>query len=354
MSRTSAIYFDGVSSAPQKVELVLDEANREFVFESSSNPINKWKVEDTTFEYSGANLYFYFGKTPVQIIKIDEPDFIVHTKKFLKETGQIGWYQKLVAMGFKLHIAIALGIIGFIVLAYLIIIPWVAEKAIIVIPQSYDIEIGNTFFQEYVKYNSVDSAKSKSLNLFAKQLNLNNNQKLDFVVIKSNTVNAFALPDGHIVVFTGLIELMKDYEELAGLIGHEVSHVNNRHSMKMMCRNLSGYLFISVVLSDVNGIMAIIGDNLHNLKSLSYSRQFERQADREGLDLMIENMINPQGMTNLFERLQLQHEALLPEFLSSHPLTTERISYIRNQIKHKQHQIKDEPLLKELFQEIKK
>ena len=76
---------------------------------------------------------------------------------------------------------------------------------------------------------------------------------IKFSVINSETVNAFALPDGNVVVFTGIIDLMDDYDELAGLIGHEVAHVNNRHSMRMMCRNLAGYIFLSAVLSDVNG-----------------------------------------------------------------------------------------------------
>jgi predicted Zn-dependent protease len=146
---------------------------------------------------------------------------------------------------------------------------------------------------------------------------------------------------------------MKNHDELAGLIAHEVSHVNNRHSMKMLCRNLSGYLFISVVLTDVNGIMAVIGDNVHNLQSLSYSRQFEKQADIEGVELMIENKINPKGMTNLFKRIQKNDVFLLPEFLSSHPITQDRIDYINDLIIEKPHQTLKNQKLENLFNQIK-
>ncbi|WP_395057879.1 M48 family metallopeptidase, partial [Flavobacterium sp.] len=138
------------------------------------------------------------------------------------------------------------------------------------------------------------------------------------------------------------------------LIGHEVSHVNNRDSMKMLCRNLSGYLFVSAILGDTNGIMAIIGDNANTLQSLSFSRKFEHQADVEGFKILTANHVNPKGMSNLFKRLQEDKSALsIPEFLSSHPITNERINDIDKLIKSKSFVVKDNPKLKTLFQEIK-
>ena len=166
-------------------------------------------------------------------------------------------------------------------------------------------------------------------------------------------MNAFALPDGHIVVYTGILNQMQHYDELVGLIAHEAIHVNNRHSMKMMCRNLSGYIFVSAVLSDVNGVMAIIGDNVHSLQSLSYSRQFEREADKEGFYLMKKNQVNPKGMTNLFNRLQANSDNLVPEFLSSHPITKERLNYITRLIKFNSYPVVEHPHLEELFKKLK-
>ncbi|OFX25761.1 MAG: hypothetical protein A2041_14640, partial [Bacteroidetes bacterium GWA2_31_9b] len=263
-------------------------------------------------------------------------------------------YQKLINLGIKIHIGIALIILGLIIVVYLFLIPWLAEKSVVLIPQDYDVEIGNTFYNEYLNYNTIDSIKSKELNHFASQLELKNTNEVKFIVVESETVNAFALPNGNIIVFTGIIDKMNDYDELVGLIGHEVSHVNNRHSMKMMCRNLSGYLFISVILSDVNGIMAVIGDNIHNLQSLSYSRHFEREADIEGLNLMIQNNTDPNGMINLFKRLQSERDILLPEFLSSHPITEDRLNYIDKLIKSSSYKVDENKTLKDLFVEIKK
>ena len=200
---------------------------------------------------------------------------------------------------------------------------------------------------------TIDSSKTKILNDFAQKLDLKNTKKLKFTVVNSNEINAFALPDGNIVVFTGIIKEMKNYDELVGLIGHEASHVNNRHSMKMLCRSLSGYLFVSLILGDANGVMAVIGDNVNSLQSLSFSREFEHQADADGFEILTANKVNPQGMSNLFKRLQKNHSLAIPEFLSSHPITENRIDFIDKMIKNQKFQQVANSKLEKLFTELK-
>ena len=167
-------------------------------------------------------------------------------------------------------------------------------------------------------------------------------------------LNAFALPDGNIVVFTGIIDAVENANELSGLIGHEAAHVNKRHSMKMLCRNLSGYLFISAVFNDVNGITAIIGDNIHSLQSMSYSRTFEKEADIEALEILQQNNIDPKGMLLLFDRLESHSVIEIPEFLSSHPITKERSNYIKELITKKKIKIVSNKKTEDLFKKLKK
>jgi len=107
------------------------------------------------------------------------------------------------------------------------------------------------------------------------------------------------------------------------------------------------------MLSDVNGIMAIIADNAHNLQSLSYSRKFEQEADEQGTKLMINNNINPLGMTLLFSRLKSQNKAAVPAFISTHPMTNNRIDDINNLIKNTKHKSLYNSQLKELFSQLK-
>lgn len=351
--KTIGVFYDGESAVPHEIELLLDKEKAVFVFETANNKRHFWKVSEVAYEKKGNVLNLEHGRDLLQYIKITEAHFIDRLNDFRNEKGYIGWYQKLINLGFRMHIAFALLILGVIGVGYVYVIPWVAEKSVVLIPEYYDAELGDAFFEQNMLFYSVDTSKTKALNLFAKELKLNNTKKLKFTVVNSRTVNAFALPDGSIVVFSGIIDAMEDYDELVALIGHEVSHVNNRHSMKMLCRNLSGYLFVSAVLGDANGIMAVLGDNVNTLQSLSFSREFERQADLDGFKIVTSNNVNPQGMENLFKRLQEENDISIPEFLSSHPVTIERISYIDNMIQLNQIPIQENQKLKSLFAKIK-
>ena len=117
------------------------------------------------------------------------------------------------------------------------------------------------------------------------------------------------------------------------------------------------------MFSDINGIMSIMLDNAHQLNSLSFSRKHEKQADEEGLNILIKNNIDPNGMVNLFELLKNEekekftikgYELIGPEITSSHPLTQERINNIRDIISKSEYKIEKNKELKEIFKKIKK
>jgi len=353
MIQGSGIFFDGLSSTPRPVNIMFDDATGTFTFGLPVARSASLSVEDLSFDQTGSLFKIITCEDPIQYIRLDDAQLVDAIKKYLRSKGKVSLYQRMVNSGMKLHLAIAGFIVAVIVLAYLFVIPWAGEKAAVMIPEEYDYKLGSSFFEEYTRYNNIDSAKTETLNRFARQLVLGNTKDLKFVVVRSGTVNAFALPDGHIIVFTGIIDKMEDYTELAGLLAHEAVHVNNRHSMKMMCRNLAGYFFISAILSDVNGIMAVIADNARNLQSLSYSRQFEREADTEGLELLLKNRINPKGMTKLFGRLKDESDHMLPAFLSSHPLTDDRLHYIDEMIRSEKSPYDFNAKLDSLFRSVK-
>lgn len=353
ITKTAAIYFDGESSTPQAIELFLDKKNETFYFETIKGSIN-WEIKESDFKQKSDSFVIQNKEDVSKNIIVKDSSFINDLKTYLKETGNVNLYQKLINLGFKVHMIIAISILGFIGFSYLYIMPWIAEKSVFLVPESYDTNLGNLVFEQSLMTNTIDSVKSEKLNKFAKELKLNNNKKLHFTVVNSDIVNAYALPNGDIVVFSGILDAMEDYDELVALIGHEVSHVNNRDSMKMLCRNLSGYIFISAILGDANGVMAVIGDNANTLQSLSFSREFEHKADVDGFQILTNNHVNPRGMSNLFKRLQEdKNNFSIPEFLSSHPITTERIHDVNKMIQSKSFTVIDNPKLKTLFKEIK-
>ena len=356
MYKTNATYFDGITSTPCPVELMLEERINELRFNLSDGSLAIWHLRDVHYEIYGNLMEIRHVSNPMALLKVNDKafkdDFIAH----LKRKMNISRYQRIIDWGFKAHLTIAVSILALIVLGYIFVVPYIAEKSATLIPESFDDYLGKTFMLDYLTRNTVDSAKTAVLNDFANQLELDNTKQLRFTVVNSDIVNAFALPDGSVVIFTGILDKMENYDELAGLIGHEVSHINGRHSVKMLCRNLAGYLFISAILTDVNGIMAIISENAHNLQSLAYSRRFENEADEQGTFLMIRNKINPLGMVQLFSRLQDEEKngknIHIPEFMSSHPVTEERKNNIKQIIENKPYKEISNLELERLFRQL--
>ncbi|AWG20798.1 hypothetical protein FFWV33_04200 [Flavobacterium faecale] len=353
-NKTTAVFYDGKTAIPQQIAVLLHKAHATIEFQTIDLETIKWQIRDISFDKRTDSLFLEHGKDTLQQLKIEDSVFIKELQSYRKDNGQIGWYQNLLDLGTTSHVVVALSILAIIALCYVYAIPWVGEKSVVLIPEEYDDKLGSSAFLENEYFVSVDAAKTKTLNEFAAQLQLQNTKKLKFTVVDSDEVNAFALPDGNIVVFTGILKEMKNYDELVGLLGHEASHVNNRHSMKMLCRSLSGYLFVSIILGDANGVMAVIGDNVNSLQSLSFSREFERQADEDGFKILVKNKINPQGMANLFQRLKKDTSITIPEFLSSHPVTDDRISTITKMIKDDSFSFTENPNLKRLFVELKR
>ncbi|MBK8699221.1 MAG: M48 family metallopeptidase [Saprospiraceae bacterium] len=355
MIRTSGTYFDGISSEPRRMEIAFEEGQGQLDFEFPLSGSSSWHAREVSLERLGMAVHLRIGTAPIPFVKIDDAAFITALYAYLRSRGHLPWYQRMLNLGLPVHLAIAGSLLALVAAVYIYFLPWVGEKSVVLIPEDYDNTFGNSFYEEYIGYSTVDSTKTVDLNLFASHLKLNNTKALNFVVVQDETVNAFALPDGHIVVFTGILEKLRGYEELAGLLSHEAVHVNNRHSMKMLCRNLAGYLFISALLSDVNGIMAIVGENIRSLQSLSYSRQFEKEADMDGLAVLAANKIDPKGMTGLLSRLKAEEGKInVPAFLSSHPITGERLAYIDTRIKSESYVHKEMPVLKEIFERLKK
>jgi predicted Zn-dependent protease len=106
-------------------------------------------------------------------------------------------------------------------------------------------------------------------------------------------------------------------------------------------------------LGDVNGVMAVLGDNVNTLQSLSFSREFEREADEDGFAIVTKNKVNPKGMVTLFKRLQEEHSIEVPEFLSTHPITKDRIETIKTLIDSKKYTYEQNTNLKSIFEKLK-
>jgi predicted Zn-dependent protease len=94
------------------------------------------------------------------------------------------------------------------------------------------------------------------------------------------------MPGGDIVVFSGILEGMEYPEQLAALLAHEGTHVQKRHSTRMMVRQMARLLFLSLLIGDVSAVAAVLAENADNVRNMSYSRGLETDADRHGMERM--------------------------------------------------------------------
>lgn len=166
----------------------------------------------------------------------------------------------------------------------------------------------------------------------------------NFFVVQDGGINAFAAPGGWVGLNSGLIAASDSESELASVVAHEIAHVTQRHiarrfeaSERSNMAALAG-LLAAIAIGTQNSeagqaaAAAVIGSQAQS--SLNYSRDFEKEADRVGMQLLDGAGFDPAAMATFFEKLQGagRYYRRPPEFLSTHPVTTSRIAEARSRL----------------------
>ena len=169
-------------------------------------------------------------------------------------------------------------------------------------------------------------------------------------LVRDKTVNAFALPGGYIGVNLGLIAMTSTRDELASVLGHEMSHITQRHIARSIANSkrqsliglatmIAGILAATRAGQNSQGdaaMAAIVGGQAIGVQGqLNFSRDMEREADRVGFAVMTGAGFAPSGMVSMFEKLdastRLNDSGGYP-YLRSHPLNSERIGEARGRL----------------------
>lgn len=169
------------------------------------------------------------------------------------------------------------------------------------------------------------------------------NKNFSFHISSDTEANAYATIGGHIFINKGLITSVDRAEDLLGVVAHEMIHVKQRHVVKSLVQGLGVFTVLSFLIGDISGVAAVIVDQGAPILNLSYSRELEDEADRLGLELLIENEIDPEGLANSLKAIFDQQKKMISEapgaevleklqkieILNSHPDIEKRISSLR-------------------------
>jgi predicted Zn-dependent protease len=165
-------------------------------------------------------------------------------------------------------------------------------------------------------------------------------QDFEFFAVRDPTINAFALPGGFVGVHTGLLTAAENESEVASVLAHEIAHVTQRHIARLIGSQQQMQLPSMIALAAA----ILIGRSRPDLaagaaaaaqagvvqQQLSYTRDFEREADRVGFQTLVAAGFDVHAMPGFFEKMQRQSrladDGAVPGYLRTHPMTAERIA----------------------------
>ena len=219
-------------------------------------------------------------------------------------------------------------------------LPEWGDSAALILTPADEKRIGRQFMRQLLKERSYIA--DPELNFYLNQLGARvaehaslRGVPITVHLVQNPTLNAFAVPGGHITFHTGLLLEAADESELAAVMGHEIAHISQRHLPRMLAKAEASKLpaaaaiLASVLVGGQAGLAGLTATNAALLSNqLAYTREFEREADSIGIKLLARADYDPAAMGRFFEKLD-RHGGLgdeIPEFLRTHPLSYTRVA----------------------------
>lgn len=229
-----------------------------------------------------------------------------------------------------------------------LVLPEMGEPADAALSPAQETQIGASIVAELYQYDYIleDAELTEYLSQIGWKLVAAATQKpprMDVFMVRDPRINAFALPGGHIGFNAGLIIASQNESELAGVMGHELTHVTQRHIARG-ADDQSGIGTIATWAAVLAAIIAgsanpdvvlaalAVGQGSLYQKQVNFTRASELEADRIGIQVMADAGYDPEGMATFFQRLEQSSRLYgsgVPEFLRTHPVNTTRMAEAR-------------------------
>ncbi len=219
-------------------------------------------------------------------------------------------------------------------------IDWMSLFKIEQLTKSTEEKLGDTFWEFFskteteIKSTSVNKSLDSLVSHICKENNIDRST-IKLHLLRKQDINAFTLPNRHIVVFSGLIESSENEAELCGVLGHEMAHMEKNHVMKKLLKEVG--LSVLVSMTSGKGSPEAARQLAKLLSSSAYDRKLESEADIASVDYMIKADIDPAPFADILYRLG-DEEKNIPNqvyWISTHPESKERAENIVQYIKGK-------------------
>ncbi|PCI38023.1 MAG: hypothetical protein COB46_12315 [Rhodospirillaceae bacterium] len=327
-----ATYYDGRTAVRHDVTVQL-YAEALDILGADGQVIEQWPYQAISLSDQG-------GGTTRLVVEDSEARLVLSSSEAFQalknRAPNIDSQKQRTLRNMGLSVLVTVGLIG---VAY-VSIPVMASAVVAMIPYETEKNIGEGYAKDMQALFSktkapnqcTEDAGVQALNTMVTYLSAYSSGPFGYQVdVLDNTmVNAMALPGGHMFIFRGLIDKAESSDELAGVLAHEMAHVNHRHGMHGVVRSF-GFQMLSDMMFGGN----VMGNLSNIMMMMSHSREAERQADIDAIETLRRANISTAGIARFFERLKDKEDEgkgsffKMPNMLSSHPSSDVREALAR-------------------------
>lgn len=341
--QVSAAYYDGHTSASKAVMLSVESGD--LLLRGSGGEL-RWPLREV-------HVSERLGNTPRLLTHAGgghcEVNDQVGLEKLLAQTGVSRDWLEGLQHSLPWALAAVVLIVAAFAGAYRYVLPWGAEVLAMRVPDAVLQKMGDSTLETLdrfmLKPSKLDAARQRELNEAYARLKQPTGPQLNYRIIYRSSpdmgANAFALPDGSIVMLDELVDLTRDDNEILAVLAHERGHIERRHAMRMVLQSSVVGLVLAWYVGDVSGLLATAPAIIMQAK---YSRDMEREADEYAERTLQLNGLSPCLLATILDKLEAAHlaknamekqpaadagkrnEAM--DYLSSHPATRERVGLL--------------------------
>lgn len=341
--RTGAIHFDGIKPRPRPGQLIYDPANKELHFYEIDTETQTEKFafsldKDHAYEIrtrskeqliewrvKGNHTSALIVITDLKFTRLVRDKYLAHKNIFWRYATYV-WSESFGRVIIALAVALAITGVG---------AHYFMENSYHLIPVTWDKKVGDQAEAGLKEFGAICASPEtvRDLRKFLPYFReAGTPHQYDIQILKSPVENAFALPGGKITVFSATVQKAKNYEELAGILAHEVGHVERRHGMQQLSQYMTLRLVLTLAfgMTDDATILSFAADAGALLLLLKNSRDHERDADAFAARKLAEAGISSKAIREFFERINKESKSEIssvPDFVLTHPADEERIRF---------------------------